>query len=112
MKKLWMITFIVLLSAAIAGAGQLFAEDDTDVHKQDVELNEEQKAELEELHTELFAIHKKILEKYGEYGVLSDEKVKAKFEHMEEYHKKLKEKGYIPDWHHKKGKNKMKEKER
>ena len=105
-------TSIVLLSIAIASAGHLFAEDDSDVHKNDVELNEEQKAELEQLHTELFAVHKKILEKYAEYGVLSEEKFNSKLEHMEEYHKNLKDNGYIPDWHYKKGKNKMRDKER
>ncbi|WP_159461952.1 DUF2680 domain-containing protein [Salirhabdus sp. Marseille-P4669] len=111
MKRLLLVTLTVSFSLAFMTAGHLFAEDEGQVHKpnQDVELNDDQMKEMEDLHNELFEVHKKILNKYGEYGVLTDEQVENKIEHMEKYQEKLKENGYIPDWHHKK--DKMREEE-
>ncbi|MDV2581815.1 YckD family protein [Alkalibacillus haloalkaliphilus] len=74
----------------------------------DVELTEEQRAEMEALHHNAFDQHKVIIEKYVEYGVFTDEKGEKMKSYLDERFEKLKENDFIPKMdhnHHKKKKD-------
>jgi hypothetical protein len=101
LKKLTILLFVSIFSFFVIGF-DVSAENHEDEVNNPVVLTKEQQKEMEKLHNELFETHKKILNKYAEYGVLSKDKVQMKLEHLEEYHQKLKENGYIPDFFHKK----------
>ncbi|MDQ0351950.1 hypothetical protein J2R98_001782 [Alkalibacillus filiformis] len=75
---------------------------------EDVELTEEQKAEIEALHHNAFEQHKVIIEKYVEYGVFTEEKGDKMKSYLDERFEKLKENDFIPKMdhnHHKKKKD-------
>jgi peptidoglycan hydrolase CwlO-like protein len=102
MKRFVLMLVAMVLSVSVVGPSVFAEVDSKDTNQPKVELNEKQKKEMEALHKELFEIHKKILNKYAEIGVLTQEKVDMKIERMEKFHEKLKENGYVPDWHKKK----------
>ncbi|QDP39123.1 DUF2680 domain-containing protein [Radiobacillus deserti] len=59
------------------------------------ELTKDQIAEMKQLHDELVKQRKLIIDKYVEYGVMTEEKAKKMKEHLDFFSKKLKENGYI-----------------
>jgi hypothetical protein len=78
------------------------AEGAPEQSKPKVELTEKQKEELCELHEDMLETKKKIIKKYIEYGVFTEEKGNKIIEKMETRFKELKENGYVPNWdqHH------------
>jgi hypothetical protein len=67
-----------------------------------VELTDDQKEELKELHEKMLENKREILKKYIEFGVLTEEKGTKILEKMESRFKELEENGYVPVWdkHH------------
>ncbi|MGM8215367.1 DUF2680 domain-containing protein [Bacillaceae bacterium W0354] len=100
-KRLISALIALVVSFAIIGGTQALAEDDQGVNKE-VKLTTDQQAELEVLYGQLYDQHNKIIDKYVEYGVYTEEKADKIKKHMMEGHEKLKENGYIPKWDHKK----------
>lgn len=100
MKRLIYLTSLVILSSVfIFGASSTVAHEDKEAQK-DIKLTEEQQGELEVLYNDLFEKHKKIINKYVEFGVISQEKGERIIAHMEERQAKMKENGYVPHLGH------------
>lgn len=71
---------------------------------QDVELTNEQQNEMAKLQQQALEQQVKIVEKYVEYGVYSEEKGGKIISHLEEHYEKLKENDFVPQWDRKHGK--------
>ncbi|SET20399.1 Protein of unknown function [Salinibacillus kushneri] len=110
MKK-WIAVYAAFMLALGLSAPYASAEDhgDTEVNLEDIELSQAQQQELEALHNEMFQLHEQLVNKYVEFGVLSEEKAKKKMEHLEKHQEKLKENGYVPYWKDKRHKHKDEE---
>lgn len=95
MKK-WIgmvLTTILLVSSA---AGFVYAENGNTINKLNTQLTDKQKAEISAMHKEAFEKEKKVIDKYVEYGVMSEETGKMIVSHMEMRLKKLEGDGFIP----------------
>ncbi|MRG86327.1 DUF2680 domain-containing protein [Salinibacillus xinjiangensis] len=101
MRKFLLFSFAFFLTLGSLGI-QVSAEADGEAEPTNVELNEQQTKELETLHNEMFELHKQLINKYVEFGVISQEKADMKLAKMEKHQEKLKENGYIPHCDHKK----------
>ncbi|MBB6453801.1 hypothetical protein HNQ94_002252 [Salirhabdus euzebyi] len=99
MKKILSICMVSLLSFSVMFNINIHAED-TAVEKPNVELKEDQKKVLDQMYGELLEKHKQIIEKYVEFGLMSKEEADKKFERLQQFHEKLKESGYVPNWEH------------
>ncbi len=97
------LTFLVSLSVCGLNALDVSAQPEQDTVKK-VELNEDQKNELDKLYKEMMKTKKQIIMKYEEFGVISSEKADKKMEWMEKHYKMMKENDFIPKkrHHHKK----------
>ncbi|UOQ47659.1 YckD family protein [Gracilibacillus caseinilyticus] len=67
----------------------------------DVTLTDKQIAEMKTLQQELVEKEKTIINKYVEYGVLTEEKGKNILEHLDRKYKMLEENQFVPKWDHK-----------
>ncbi|GAA0450164.1 DUF2680 domain-containing protein [Alkalibacillus silvisoli] len=96
-------TLLVLFASIGILTTQVGAEEEVN---EDVELTEEQLAEMEALHHNAFEQHKVIIDKYVEYGVFTEEKADKMKSYLDERFDKLKENDFIPkmDKHHKQDK--------
>lgn len=101
MKTLKLITISAILSFTLFSVHSIaYGNEGTqNQNEKNVQLTDEQKEELNELHMELMELRKELIEKYIEFGVISEEKGKKMIEHMEKHYEKLKENGFIPRWH-------------
>ncbi len=106
MKKLHVI-FGICLSLILAGV--LYSSPDVEAkplnedeqNGQEIQLTDQQKAELDVLYKDIMETRKQIINKYVEYGVISEEKAEKKIAHINEFYEKLKSNNYIPKWNHK-----------
>lgn len=69
-------------------------------------LTEEQKQEMGMLHKEMLELKKEVVEKYVEYGILSELQGKKMRSYFEKRYKKLEQNGFIPKYKRKKDNNK------
>lgn len=105
MKRLLISFALLLLVNVFMPSDQVYGHELEDQEVAKVELTEKQKKDIEKLYDKLFETHKKIIEKYKNYGVLTDEKANKILEVLEKRQKQLKENGYSPEWDHKKHHN-------
>lgn len=102
MKKFLPVSLLLLLAFSLMGGNLTSAEmDNKDEEKPTVELTDAQKKEIDTLYLELLETKKKIINKYVEYGVLTQEKADKRLKWFEEHYNKVKEHGYLPMHHHK-----------
>ncbi|TCT19366.1 uncharacterized protein DUF2680 [Melghiribacillus thermohalophilus] len=105
MKRLTIlcITFMtVWLLAAVTPASA--ENEEEDVKTEDVTLTDEQKKELDAMYQEYFAVHKDIINKYVEFGIMDQEKAEKKISFLDKHYEKLKENGFVMKWDDKKHK--------
>ncbi|GGM41630.1 hypothetical protein GCM10011351_29710 [Paraliobacillus quinghaiensis] len=92
----------LVFSVIMIGSGILTVGAEPDHHHkpkfQDVELNEEQMKELKIRYEDLINQRKGIIEKYKEFGVLSEEDATKMQEYLDLYLEKLESDGFIPKW--------------
>ncbi|QOR65999.1 DUF2680 domain-containing protein [Cytobacillus suaedae] len=69
-------------------------------HKTDIQLTADQQEELENLYKEMFETKKQLINKYAEYGVITQDKAEEKIARLGRFQEKLKEHGYAPHWPH------------
>jgi hypothetical protein len=67
-----------------------------------VQLTEEQKQELAELHTDVLEKKKAVVAKYVEFGVFNAEKAEKINAMFDRHYQKLEENDFIPKWDGKK----------
>ncbi|MFS0865436.1 YckD family protein [Fredinandcohnia sp. 179-A 10B2 NHS] len=101
MKKFLPVSLLLLLAFALVGGNLASAEMDSKDEKPMVELSDAQKKELDAIYLELLETKKKIINKYVEYGVLTQEKADKRLKWFEEHYSKVKEHGYLPMHHEK-----------
>ncbi|WP_226037221.1 DUF2680 domain-containing protein [Aquibacillus saliphilus] len=101
-----LLSLVLLIGILTAESSQIQAEEEA-VHKSKMEFNEveltkQQLAELKTLHEDLMNQRIGVINKYVELGVLSEADGKEMKDHLDKYHKKLEEDGFIPKWdkHH------------
>ncbi|WP_186578550.1 DUF2680 domain-containing protein [Aquibacillus kalidii] len=118
MKKLLrgLVAFAIALSVAGAGITSLSAEEGKHMDKpefKEVKLTEEQVEELRTLHENLINQRKGIINKYVEFGVLSEADATKMKEHLDMFLEKMEKDGFIPKWdkHHHKNQKAPKENE-
>lgn len=89
-----------LLAAAVFGPAQADAvENKMEVsEKKEVKLSKKQQKELGTLYKDIVDKRKQLINKYVEYGMISDEKGKKLKSHLDEHYKKMKENGFILQW--------------
>jgi hypothetical protein len=102
MKKI-IFTLIAVCVLSLNFQGYASAEDQRTA-PQKVNLSDAQKQELDKLHQELFTTKKALINKYVEYGVFTKEQGAMMIKKMNERYQKLKENGYMMNWHHHQGK--------
>jgi len=104
-KKFKTIAIVAVLTTSLFSMNSFaFAnEGETPKSERSVQLSDDQKEELAELHMELMETRKELIEKYVEFGVFSEEKGKEMIERMEKKYEKLKENDFIPRLHFNKG---------
>jgi len=74
----------------------------------EINLTDEQKSELKQLHEKMFEIKKQMIEKYVEYGIITKEQAQKKLEKLEKVKKLKEQNGYMPEkdtgkyWHKRK----------
>jgi len=90
----------MLLSVGVWGAGPVQAEESvvTDSSGVKKQLTEQQKSEIAALYKDIFAKRKEIVNKYKEYGVITEEKANKMISRLDKYQEKLEKNGYIPHW--------------
>lgn len=91
----------LVFSVLMIGSGVITVGAQPDHHKakfQDVELSEEQMKDLKMRYEDLINQRKGIIEKYKEFGVLSEEDATKMQEHLDLYLEKLESDGFIPKW--------------
>ena len=94
MKKIMTATILAMLLLA-EGATFAFAEDSQDAgQKPAAPLTEEQIAEVKEIHESILAQKKMLIEKYVEYGKLSEEQGKKITERFDRHYKMMEENGF------------------
>ncbi|WP_100333705.1 YckD family protein [Bacillus alkalisoli] len=74
-----------------------FGGSDSWINK-DVQLTEEQKQEMAQMQMEALEQKKKIINKYVEYGVISEKKAEKIVSKFEKHYSKIEENGFIPKW--------------
>lgn len=89
------------------GTTMVGAENDHPKPKfQDVTLNEQQTKELKTMYEDLVNQRKGIVEKYKEFGVLSEEDATKMIEQLDIFMKEMQKDGFVPKWQeHKKKDN-------
>jgi hypothetical protein len=101
MKKLILSLFalsIIWTGASLTGYAE--GQPQTEKIKQ-VELTKEQQSELAAIHEEIFAKKKELIEKYVEFGSISEEQGKQIMERFDQHYKLLQESNYqMPHHHH------------
>ncbi|MCU9615101.1 YckD family protein [Caldibacillus lycopersici] len=65
---------------------------------EEVKLSEAQIKELEGLTADLMEGRKQLINKYVEFGILTQEKADKILEHMDKHFQKLKEENFVPKW--------------
>ncbi|MBO8156916.1 MAG: YckD family protein [Bacillaceae bacterium] len=99
MKRLTVLLAAMISVLMLAAINPVGAEPETDVEvKADVTLTDEQKKEMEALYKEFFDLHKNIIKKYVEYGVITQEKADKKMSFLDKHYEKLKENGFVMKW--------------
>jgi ribosomal protein S20 len=101
---LLVVTCLLGMSVSLAAA-----EEPTTQSATKVELTEQQKNELANLHKDLLAKKEQLITKYVEYGVISEDKGMKMKSRMEEHYKKLEQNGFIPSCNKHKHKHNDKE---
>ena len=99
---------VLVFTVLMIGSGIITVEAQPDHHKpkfQDVELSEEQTKELKVRYEDLVNQRKGIIEKYKEFGVLSEEDATKMQEYLDLYFQKLESDGFIPKWDERKMKH-------
>ncbi|RXT15535.1 DUF2680 domain-containing protein [Ammoniphilus sp. CFH 90114] len=88
----------------LVGPIKALAENDSTAEVKKVELTVQQKSELAALHKEILEKRKEVINKYVQFGVMTEEKGKKVISHLEEHYTKMEKNGFIPkyDKHHKK----------
>ena len=110
MKKV--MNVLIILSLVFASSSLLLAKEKDDSDRtdqsQELELTKDQKDELDHLYTELLSTHKKIINNYVEFGVISQQKGDFIISRIKERHERIKDDGFIPKRHkHKQRGNKI-----
>lgn len=67
-----------------------------------IQLTNEQKAKLENLHKELLEKKKELIQQYVEYGIISKEKGDNMISRLEKHYNRMQQKGFSPHWNHSK----------
>lgn len=89
----------VLVVAFIATLGSpVYSVTNEQVVKPNAQLTEAQKQEIAALHKDILAKKKQLVNKYVEFGVISEEKGKKIISRMEQRYQKLEQNGFIPKW--------------
>lgn len=105
MKKI-LVSLAVMLMLTLSGSVAVHAE--LDHHKpkfNEVELTEQQITELKIMYEDLVNQRKGLVEKYLEFGILSEDDAEKMNEHLDGYIEKLEKNNFIPKWDgHKKAK--------
>lgn len=95
MKKITLLLSVLILTLGIAMP--VWAQNDkAQQPEKKVELTEEQKRELADIHEDILENKLELIDKHVEYGVITKEKgdkIKAK---LQEKMQKMKENGYMP----------------
>ena len=86
---------ILLFQPVTALAEENFNHNKAEMEKPQVELSKEQRAELQKLYEKKMKLEKKIIDKYVDFGVLSEEAASKIREHKEGWFGRLKENGFI-----------------
>ncbi|RBW67924.1 DUF2680 domain-containing protein [Bacillus taeanensis] len=94
----------LVLAVSLLGVTPAFAEEPpAKAEEKAVQLTEEQKQELAEMHKNMIEGKRALIAKYVEYGMITKEKGDKIMAHMEERYTKMEENNFIPKWdHHKK----------
>lgn len=102
-KYLWTTLACLLLSSVLIS--NVHAEKpDQQQNQPQVQLNEQQKAELAKLHKDILEKKKEMINKYVEYGVIPEEKGQAMITHFEKHYEMLEQNGFVWKMHpHHKG---------
>ncbi|MBM7693839.1 hypothetical protein JOC77_003283 [Peribacillus deserti] len=103
MKKMNILIMAVLV---LLWSGTLSSAQAETVNKGEVKLTQQQKEELSALHRNILAEKKKLITKYVEYGILTEEKGKKILTRLEEHYSMLEKEGFVPQ--HKMGRDKWK----
>lgn len=111
MKKGFLSTALILFFViGVLTPANVFAHKDG--INEEVELTSEQKDELAFLHKNLMDQKIGIINKYVEYGVITEEKGKEMIEHLEKRYQQLEKNEFIPKCHkYKKRKDEMEKEE-
>lgn len=105
MSRLFSIAMTAAILCSISfgfGGPTAFAEESGP--KQTVELTDKQKKEMEKLYKKMVEQHKKVVDKYVEYGVFTKEKGEKIHQIIDKKYEKLEKNGFIPSWDYKKHK--------
>ncbi|WP_240335254.1 DUF2680 domain-containing protein [Paraliobacillus sediminis] len=92
---------LLVLSMVMLGFGATMVGAEKDHPKpkfQEVELSEKQTKELKTMYEDLVNQRKGIVEKYKEFGVLSEEDATKMEEHLDMFMEKMQEDGFVPKW--------------
>ncbi len=111
MKKM-VISWTVVMLLSMGAVQNTFAHMEDEGINQ-VELTEEQKQEISELVNDIMEKKKELINKYVEFGVISEEKGERIISKFDQHYNKLEENGFVPNWdkHKEKYKHKKCEKQ-
>ena len=97
LKKIWLgVMASILLS--IGTVGFMPSETKAEGIPVDVKLTAEQQDEMSILQKEALEQKKKIINKYVEYGVFTEEKGQKIISHLEERYNRLEQNEFVPKW--------------
>jgi len=105
MKRLILFVLLALLTVNLCGVQLVGAEEPAVQPKEEklagdqIKLTETQIKELSKLYEDIFKRKKKLINKYVEYGIISQEKGERIIRHMEKHLQYVKEHGYLPMKH-------------
>ncbi|MDL4839016.1 YckD family protein [Aquibacillus rhizosphaerae] len=108
MRKLTSFILIAVLSLSFIGLSTISISAEHDHGKtpkyKEVKLTDEQTEELKVLYEDLVNQRKGIINKYLEFGVLTEEDATKIKGHLDTFYEKMEEDRFIPKWekHHKK----------
>ncbi|WP_147535070.1 YckD family protein [Bacillus marasmi] len=101
-KYLWSVMVTVFLSAmviSVAYAEKNAVNKPVQPAQPQVQLNEQQKAELAKLHKDILEKKKEMIQKYVEFGVIEEEKGQMMIAHFEKHYEMMEQNGFTMPHH-------------
>ena len=98
MKRIFVVVVSIFVLGFSFGAVDTYANPHQEEKGEPIQLTEKQQKDLAKLHEDMFETHKKLINKYVEFGVMPKEKGDKIINRMEERLAQLKENGYVPNW--------------